>query len=173
MLDLEPDLQPDLELLDLAVLNPAALFLNLKPIHVANCLRGFGDSGLRRFSKAHGRCPYQLGDFVCSGHVADVSFLQLLLVSDSPLIGDSRGHTPLSIHHSHFIRDICFHFPADWQYTSDRLCMQLSCRVLGIERLSRRSAVLACRSRALIFKSKRSHRLWEWCGFKALRDLAI
>ncbi len=57
-LDLKPDFEPDLELLDLAVFNPAALFRDLKPLHVANCLRGFGDSGLRRFSKADGRCSY-------------------------------------------------------------------------------------------------------------------
>jgi hypothetical protein len=80
-LDLEPDFQPDLELLDFAVLNPAALLRDLKPIYMADCLRYFCDSGLRRFSKAYGRCSYQLGDFVCSGHV-----------SDSPRIRDSQKY---------------------------------------------------------------------------------
>src|ERR1019366_6721424 len=66
-LDLEADSQPDAKLFDLAVLNPATLFRDLKPLHVANCLPCFGDSVLPRFRKAYGRCSDQLGDFVYSG----------------------------------------------------------------------------------------------------------
>ena len=52
-LDLEPDFQSDLELLDLTVPNPAALLRDFKPIYVADCLRRFGDSGvLQQSSRA-------------------------------------------------------------------------------------------------------------------------
>src|ERR1700722_5222037 len=68
-LDLKPDSQPDLELLNLAVLNPASFIGDLKPFHVAYRLRRFGDSGLRRLSEAHGRSSYQFGYFVCVPHV--------------------------------------------------------------------------------------------------------
>ena len=73
---------------------------------------------------------------------------QLFLVSDSPLINDSRGRTPLPIHdYSHVFRDFRLHFPADRHYTSDRLRMQCSSPVFGAMRLQPvASANLNCRS---------------------------
>jgi len=53
-LDLETDLDFDLKLFNLAVFDSGALSNNLKPIHVADGLGGFGNRGLRSFSKTDG-----------------------------------------------------------------------------------------------------------------------
>src|SRR5664279_6063866 len=70
-LDLEPDLYSDPKLFDLSVLDPATLFRDREPLHVANRLRRFGDRVFRRFRKAYRRCSYQFGDFMYSRHVLD------------------------------------------------------------------------------------------------------
>jgi hypothetical protein len=55
VLDLESDFDGDLKLVHLPVNDAASFIDDLKPVHVTDGFRSFGDCSLNGFGKAHGR----------------------------------------------------------------------------------------------------------------------
>jgi hypothetical protein len=77
-LDLEPNFHGYLEFFHRAIDDATAFLHHLKPIHVTDGFRSFGNTSLDRFGKAYVGSSYQFDDLVCACHL-------ILFVSEDPV----------------------------------------------------------------------------------------